>query len=242
VNEKNNKFVKASLNKSSKALSCEFRLPDGTKHVRQALIDGDASKSWIQIAQMLIIVFDFVKTLGNFKRFRLLNDGCVNENRNARFIKFLSFMTQKEDLIELTQETACQHELSFSPDRIHGTQRRRTKKIARDEGINITSHKDMVDIGNKFISKTVADKKSEKELTIKFYDFSTISFKSNDYIEKSLMQWCETAEHVEFPSFIPEGKARALLDTVYYMHKFYCLKITKGFSESTLVFSVARTR
>ena len=166
VNEKNNKFVKASLNKSSKALSCEFRLPDGTKHVRQALIDGDASKSWIQIAQMLIIVFDFVKTLGNFKRFRLLNDGCVNENRNARFIKFLSFMTQKEDLIELTQETACQHELSFSPDRIHGTQRRRTKKIARDEGINITSHKDMVDIGNKFISKTVADKKSEKELRV----------------------------------------------------------------------------
>jgi hypothetical protein len=66
----NNKFVKASLNKSSKALSCEFTLPNGDKHVRQALIDGDASKSWIQIAQMLVIVFDYCKTLGNFKRFR----------------------------------------------------------------------------------------------------------------------------------------------------------------------------
>ena len=94
-----------------------------------------------------------------------------------------------------------------------------------------------MDNGNKFISKTVADKKSEKELSIQFYDFSTISFKSNDYIEKSLMQWCETAEHVEFPSFIPEGKACALLDTVYYMHKFYCLKITRAFPNQ-LWFSV----
>ena len=36
------------------------------------------------------------------------------------------------------QETACQHELSFAPDRIHGTNHRRTKKIAGKENINIT--------------------------------------------------------------------------------------------------------
>jgi len=95
----------------------------------------------------------------------------------------------------------------------------------------------LVEIGNKYISKIVADKKSEKEMTIKFHDFSDIEFESNDYIEKRLMHWCETEEHAEFPSFIPEGKGRALLDTVYYMHKFYCLKITRDYPNQ-LWFSV----
>ena len=110
-------------------------------------------------------------------------------------------------------------------------------KIARKQGINITSHKDIVDIGNKFVAKTVAENNSPKERTIQFYDFSTIQFKSNAYIDNSLMHWCETEEHVEFPSFISEGKARSLSSTVYYMHKFYCLRITKEFPNQ-LWFSV----
>ena len=172
---RNKDYIKSQLAKGYRILSLITRYPNGDRTVSIGVMEANHDKGHKQVIALVDKSIDEVSRKGNFKKISLRCDNCAGENKNKHLLLYTVKKRHTANLDEIETMFCCEHHGNFEPDQKHGTMYRRTDHWAKNglhcgrRGINVESYKDIIMIGENFISPAVAAADNPLERSIKFY-------------------------------------------------------------------------